>query len=587
MDVFGLDSGGPPRLLAIAMAWCILLGCGNPAPAAPRFEGIREARPAPRAAALWWDRAQGTGVVYNVYMNDGGGFDLRRPVASVQGQDHVVTGLVPGRRYDFMVRARDRSGEDGNTRTLRVIPASTEPNPEWRAVWVSRFEWTGGEGPAVAARLGEMMKALGDGNFNAVIFQVRGQGDTLYPSRIEPWSPMLSPTARAIDPVAVAMREARRNGLEFHAWLNLSVIWQNRDHAPPADASHPYWRWANPRDRNRALGAVWEEPARPMGFGADNYVWLTAGNPELEAYLRGVVVDFLDRYPADGLHFDDRTALPHGASYDPVSRKRFAGAGNPDGIREMQAWQHDQLGRMMTNIYVQVTAMRPNLLVTASPFGIADKTRVPGYGRFKDARRDFGTDAEEWLAAGVLDALTPQIYWAEGDPTPNYGDLVRDWLRHNRSGRPIWPGSALGDYGGKQPLVPNQQRYVGLTRALGAGGNTFFSYTAATPREWAAASSTMYQAKARVPRPAHKAMPRTGQVMGVVSDANGKPVVDAWIRLAGRRYTYLSSGDGFYGIPNVAPGPATIEIGRPGQPPRRQAVQVTAGRTVRLDWTAH
>lgn len=455
------------------------------------------------------------------------------------------------------------------------------PAEEWRGVWLTRFEWTNGSRQEVERRLSGALGALAAGNFNGVVFQVRGQGDTLYPSSLEPWSPMLAADVRAGDPTAHALRECRRLGLQFHAWLNLSVIWQSRDGRHPADQNHPFWRWTNPRDRSRALGAVWDSPAGPRIFGDDHYVWLNAGNPQLEAYLRSVTMDFLRRYPADGLHFDDRTALPHGASFDPESRRRFAGPGNPDGIRDMAAWQRDQLGRMISNIYVQATAHNPRLLVSASPFGIADKYRIEGYSRFKDAKRDFGTDAEGLHQKGVLDVLMPQIYWAEGRP-PEFSVVLRDWLRHNRSGRPIWPGSALGDYGGRQPLQPVQARYVALTRQLRAGGNTFFSWSAAPNAEWAACSRSFYSRPARVPVPPHKARPATGQIMGVVQDSAGRPVVDAWIRIPGRTDTYLSSGDGFFAIPNVPPGRIQMAVRAGSRDVPAPPVDVRAGQTATI-----
>jgi uncharacterized lipoprotein YddW (UPF0748 family) len=413
---------------------------------------------------------------------------------------------------------------------------------------------------------------------------VRGQADTLYPSDLEPWSEMIPASARGFDPVAHALGEARRNGLQFHAWLNLMVAWQSKTRALPRDPAHPFFRWANPRDPSRARGVIYQTPGKPMTWGEADYVWLTPGNPEIEVTVRRVVMDFLARYPVDGLHWDDRTALPHGASYDPVSLERFRGRGNPMRLAGFADWHRDQLSRLLSNIYVQATAARPNLLVTASPFGIADKNRLPGYDKFKDAVHDFGSDAERWMQAGIVDALMPQIYWAEGDPDPNYGALVRDWLRANRSGRPIWPGSALGNYGGTQPLVPVQQRYVALARALGAGGNTFFSYTAAKDADWAGASKSLYPTRARVPRPAHKARPATGQVMGEVRGPGGRPVLDAWIRVKGRDYVYLSAADGFFGIPDLGPGRHEITVESSSGGARRSVVQVAAGRTTRIDF---
>lgn len=464
---------------------------------------------------------------------------------------------------------------------LMLMPTLSFAAPsEWRGVWFTRFEWTDGGAADITQRISGAMRDFAAGNFNAVIFQVRGQGDTLYPSLDEPWSPRLSADARRIDPTMHALREARRNGLQFHAWFNLSTIWRSKTKELPKDRSHPFYKFADARRPETRVGLIHDAQGRPIQWGADDYVWLTPGHPDVNAYLRRQVMNFLDRYNVDGLHWDDRTGNPHTPSRDPISVQRFQGRGNPMGMRDFTDWQHDQLTRLLSDIYVQAKAKNPRLLISAAPFGIADKHRISGYKGFKDVN-DFGTEPELWMQMGVLDALMPQIYWHISDPHPNYDTLVDDWRRHNRSGRPIWPGSALGDYGGKQPLYPIQKRYVDLTRRLGMGGNTFFSWSAARSAEWRSASKSIYPTKARVPVPDHMRRQTTGQVMGWITGADGNPVTDAWIKIGNREYVYLTSGDGFFGIPNVKPGGHGLKI-TDGKNTISAHVKVEVGKTAQL-----
>lgn len=544
--------------VGVLLAWWVATASG-----APAFDGLLEARAAPGAVALRWERAGGDdrrgAVTYRVYTNDGRGWTFDRPAAEVRGTDHVVAGLAPGRPVAFLVRARDRSGEDTNRRVLRATPTRTLPAEEFRAVWINRFEWTGSSRERVASGISSMMRTLGQGHFNAVLFQVRGQGDTLYPSPEEPWSPLMKGDTREFDAVAHAVREAHRNDVEFHAWMNLSVIWQSGAKSPPADPRHPFHRFANATRPETRQGLIHDASGRPVQWGADGYVWLTHGNPEVNAYLRRQVRHFLARYQVDGLHLDDRTGNPNGVSRDPLSVARFRGRGNPDGTADFGAWQRDQLTRFLRRVYVECKIHDPGLLVSAAPFGIADKDRLPGYGGFSDGAK-FGVEPEAWLRAGVLDVLVPQIYWDLPDPEPNFATLVRDWMRHNRSGRPIWPGSALGRYGGEQPLVPVQLRHVALARAYGAGGNAFYNYSGAKPTEWISAGRLLYPARARVPVPAHMRQGRAGHIGGTVVDGSGRPVVDAWIRIQGDPVTYLTCGDGFFAVPGKAPGVYTLEV---------------------------
>mgnify|MGYP005844329173 CR=1 FL=1 len=276
----------------------------------------------------------------------------------------MILDLTPGQEYQFMVRAIDSTGEDTNSVMRSVVPVADGPAQEWRAAWIQRFEWTRGTTEQLRGNITRMMENLGRGNFNAVVFQVRGQGDTLYPSAIEPWSDLIAAGSRNFDYAAHAAAEARRNGLEFHAWINLSVIWQNSRNEFPADQNHPLYRWAHPTDAARQLGVVHNSQRQPEFFGGSSYTWLTPGNPELEAYLRSMVMEVVQRYQPDGLHWDDRTGLPAGASHDPVSLQRHQGRGNPMRITDLRAWQMDQIYRMLANIYVQANAHKPSIVIT-------------------------------------------------------------------------------------------------------------------------------------------------------------------------------------------------------------------------------
>ena len=60
---------------------------------------------------------------------------------------------------------------------------------------------------------------------NVLIFQVRSGCDAFYASRIEPWSEYLTgtmgkPPEPFYDPLAFAVEEAHKRGLELHAWFN-------------------------------------------------------------------------------------------------------------------------------------------------------------------------------------------------------------------------------------------------------------------------------------------------------------------------------------------------------------------------------
>ncbi len=552
--------------------------------AVPQFDGIQRAYPAPREVFLTWNRSsddnKSGSVDYVVYMNDGSGWQLDRPVMSVNSTEAVIPNLTPGKSYEFLVRAKDSSGADSNKKIAKATPTGQYPSEEFRAAWISRFEWGGSSKSQVQSFIAGALNTLSKANMNAVVLQVRGQGDTFYPSKEEPWSPILRGDAKSFDPVAYALQEARKNNIELHAWMNLSVIWQSGKKVKPTDRNHPYYKFV---EGPNASGVIHDASGKPHIWGDSGYVWLTHGNPKVNTYLRRQVMNFLDVYPVDGLHWDDRTGNPNGVSKDPVSQARFNGRGNPNKVRSLKEWQDEQLTRFLMNVYVSAKAKRPDLLITASPFGIADRRRISGYGRFSDAAQ-FGVEPERWLSMGVLDALIPQVYWGLEDPEPNYGTLILDWHEENESGRPIWPGSAFTRYGNDlQPLKTHQSAYVAMTRALGMGGNCFYNFSGAPKNEWLTDTRTFYPNKATVPVPDHMKGDQRGHIMGTVVDRSGKPILDCWIAINGRKFIYTTALDGFYAIPNVPAGEHQVSFASKQGEHIKRTVKVSSGRVSNLD----
>ena len=119
------------------------------------------------------------------------------------------------------------------------------PNREFRAAWiptVANITWPSRPGLTTAEQKSELIALLDCAarlKLNAVLFQVRPACDALYPSRIEPWSE--DPTGTMgkapepyYDPLAFAIEEAHKRGLELHAWFNPFRAFHNSAKSPIA-----------------------------------------------------------------------------------------------------------------------------------------------------------------------------------------------------------------------------------------------------------------------------------------------------------------------------------------------------------------
>ena len=184
---------------------------------------------------------------------------------------------------------------------MMYVPADvTPPKPprEFRGAWIaavaSNQDWPSKPGLTVAQQKAELIALLDRADqlhLNAIIFQVRPACDALYASPIEPWSERITGTQGKApqpfyDPLAFAITEAHKRGLELHAWFN------------PFRATHPL---AESRVALNHISKTHPELVRQYGRQSV----LDPGEPAAQAYTLAVVMDVVRRYDVDGVVFDD------------------------------------------------------------------------------------------------------------------------------------------------------------------------------------------------------------------------------------------------------------------------------------------
>ncbi len=344
---------------------------------------------------------------------------------------------------------------------------------EFRAAWiasVNNIDWPSRPGLSTEAQQAELLGILDRAvqlNLNALILQVRPAADALYSSAIEPWSPYLTGTMGKApdpfyDPLAFAVDEAHKRGLELHAWFN------------PFRAKHSAFR--------RELSPSHISQTRPdivLRYGES--LWMDPGEPDVHRRSLEVILDVVRRYDIDGVHIDDyfypyqeRDAanalipFPDDASY----RRYGAGTDRAD-------WRRLNVDRFVADMFAGVRSVKPHVKVGISPFGIWRPGYPAGVTGF-DAYASIYADARKWLNNGWLDYLSPQLYWRSDAPGQNYSALLRWWVDENTHRRHIWPGnftSRTDTVVGPQSWRAGELlRQIMLTRAnAGAGGNVHFS----------------------------------------------------------------------------------------------------------------
>ena len=305
---------------------------------------------------------------------------------------------------------------------------------EIRAVWVTRWAYANHALSAEAQqeRVREIFRRARDAHINTVFFQVRGQADAFYRSSYEPWAAPLSGRLGEYpgwDPLALAIEEGRRNGIEVHAWVNVFTCWSGSV-PPPEDVVPTPLYWAHPE---------WicvDQQGERMSISEDDYVWVSPGISEVREHVLKVVTEIVEQYAVDGLHLDYVRYPGIEYSHDPISTRRFLQNKKPSKRMSWAAWQRDQVTLFVRNVYDRVQRVRPEAKVSAAVVAIyrAPNGKWDGYHRVYQ-------DAREWLASGWVDFVVPMTYWRRIDVFP-FGRLLYDWVTH-AYGRHVCAGIAV------------------------------------------------------------------------------------------------------------------------------------------------
>lgn len=288
-----------------------------------------------------------------------------------------------------------------------------EPAREFRAVWVTtvfNLDWPSKAGLPAAQQKQELLSILNTAvklKFNAIILQVRPNADAIYKSSLEPWSCWLSGAGvnPGYDPLAFAITEAHKRGLEVHAWFN------------------PFRATVS----NKSVGKNHISRRKPgLLRKAGTTQILNPSDTAAQRHVLAVIMDVVKRYDIDGVHLDD-----YFYPYPP--HHNIADGKSP-------AQRRAAIDNFVSKLYSQVKSAKPWVRVGISPFGIWQPGYPDGVEAGVNAYEHLACDARKWLSKGWVDYLAPQLYWRIEGPQ-SFTALMQWWSSINPR-RPVWPGIA-------------------------------------------------------------------------------------------------------------------------------------------------
>ncbi len=376
------------------------------------------------------------------------------------------------------------------------------PDREVRAAWIAtviNLDWPSGSTQPEEVKKSDLknklisLKAAG---INTVYFQVRAEGDALYDSPYEPWSKYLTGEEGVApdpywDPLAFAIEEAHKLGMELHAWLNpyramrsipsdytqkeIAVAIDESVEAimgKEYDANAPKFKLGTTERDSMHVANKHPEWIMVMNAGTSGSIAITdPGLQEVRDYVTMIIMDIVNRYDVDGIHFDDYfypyppNHMAANSTNNALDDSSFAL--QPRGFTNKDEWRRNNVEIFITQLNDSIKTAKPWVKFGISPFGI-HRNGVPFGISGLDAYTTLYIDALKWVENGDVDYLLPQLYWQFGGGQ-DFAKLADWWAEEvAKYGRHLYTGhgayrSDKSTYTGsifKATEIPRQLEYA-------------------------------------------------------------------------------------------------------------------------------
>ena len=336
--------------------------------------------------------------------------------------------------------------------------AEAQPKHEIRATWITTLggmDWPRNKATNAESirrqqqELCDILDRLKGAHFNTVMMQTRLRGDLIYPSAIETFPEAL--TGRTgkhpgYDPLAFAIEECHKRGMELHAWIVTIPAGNNRQ-----------VKLLGKRSVVRKHRKICKQHQGAW--------YLDPGHPETADYLASIVREIVSRYDVDGVHFDYIRYPENARRFPDRDTHRKYGKG-----KDLKQWRRNNITAIARRLHAEVKQLKPWVKVSSSPVGkYKDTSRYSSLGW--NAYETVYQDAQGWLKEGIHDALFPMMYFKDNHFYP----FALDW-KENDYGRWVVPGIGIYFLSPREKDWPIDEvsRQLYFTRQTGLAGHAFF-----------------------------------------------------------------------------------------------------------------
>lgn len=323
---------------------------------------------------------------------------------------------------------------------------------EDRAIYFSYIEFskyiTGFDDITQRKNIIEVLDNIKNLGFNRIIVHVRPFSDSMYESNYYPISKYIlndKGDVPSYDVLEFFINEAHKRNIKFDAWVN------------------PY-RVSNLND---------ESLLTDYSSKTDSGIYLNPAKTEVQELIVDGIVEIVENYDVDGIHFDDYFYPDKKIDLDDY--KEYVVNGGKLSIEE---FRYNNVKNLIKNVYSSIKRINKNVLFGIAPVGNIDNCYNESF-----------LDIKYILShSGYVDYIMPQIYYGFYNETRPFKETIDYWNSLIKSDIKLIPALAIYKSGsvdkyahsGKNEWIENTdiiKREILYSRGLSNySGFSLFSY---------------------------------------------------------------------------------------------------------------
>ncbi len=262
-------------------------------------------------------------------------------------------------------------------------------NAQVRGVWVTNVA---SDALTSREKIKECVQICKASGFTDIFMVTYNNAKTMYRSKIMDslWGYAIDSKYGSRDPLQEMIEEAHAQGLKVHAWFEFGFSSSYDAKGGIIVQKKPHW------------AAITNEGKLAT---KNKFDWLNAFHPEVQQYMKSLLLEVVRNYNVDGVQGDDRLpANPSTAGYDSLTVAIYKAQHNnqppPKDYKNAAwlQWRSDLLTNFLGQLYTDIKKIKPNVLVTMAP------------SIYPWSKEEYLQDWPTWVQKGYVDQVFPQVY---------------------------------------------------------------------------------------------------------------------------------------------------------------------------------